>query len=243
MCPENLHIFVQNIRVMKTIRLQKKLKSLDTDEIHRAAAVGKVPSEFMKIAEAVFNGHFLISSTMGSVKVYPTCIELYWHEEQGDIKDYIVYHRNSAKENPEIFPHGILHNHVSGIDFTFEQGDKPESAIRASILIREYKIAKNGEIIEEKRPTYLYEAIYSQFSVFDGGFSIIWEDDANARNTISDADCTPRYNVANYIRDNGNIVKEPYITGETSGSKTANGKYVQDERRWRFTLNDHDTRF
>ena len=204
MCPENLHIFVQNIRVMKTSRLQKKLKSLDTDEIHRAAAVGKVPSEFMKIAEAVFNGHFLISSTMGSVKVYPTCIELYWHEEQGD---------------------------------------NPESAIRASILIREYKIAKNGEIIEEKRPTYLYEAIYSQFSVFDGGFSIIWEDDANARNTISDADCTPRYNVANYIRDNGNIVKEPYITGETSGSKTANGKYVQDERRWRFTLNDHDTRF
>lgn len=68
------------------------------------------------------------------------------------MKNYIVYHRNSTKENPEIFPHGILHNHVSGIDFTFEQGDKPASAIRASVLIREYKVAKNGEVINESRP-------------------------------------------------------------------------------------------
>lgn len=145
MCPENLHIFVQNIRVMKTSRLQKKLKSLDTDEIHRAAAVGKVPSEFMKIAEAVFNGHFLISSTMGSVKVYPTCIELYWHEEQGDIKDYIVYHRNSAKENPEIFPHGILYTMSRALILHSSKAINPNQQSEHRYLSVNTRLQKMGE--------------------------------------------------------------------------------------------------
>lgn len=229
---------------MKTGRLQEKLKNLDLAEIRRSVAVGEVPTEFTKIAELVFNGHFLVSSTTESVRVYPTCIEFYWHEEHGSIKDHIVYHRNSEKSKPAIFPHGILHNHVSGIDLTFEQGDNPESAIRASMLIREYKVVKNGKIISsEKRPTYLYEALYGQFSVFDGGFSVKWEEDEDAHNTVSDANCTPRCNVARYIEnDEGEIVKE--LAGESSGSRTVNGKYVQDERQWRFILlDDHDTRF
>lgn len=229
---------------MKTSRLQEKLKNIDLEEIHRSAAAGIVPSEFMKIAELVFNGRFLVSTTTDYVKIYPTCIEIYWHEEQGAIKDPIVYHRNSEKENPEIFVHGVLHNHVSGIDLTFELGANPESAIRASALIREYKVEKNGELIsDEKRPTYLYEALYGQFSVFDGGFNIKWEEDENADNTIFAANCTPRHNAARYIENgNGEIVKEP--AEKTAGNNTANGKYVQDERRWRFTLeNDHDTRF
>ena len=229
---------------MKTSRLQEKLKNLSLDKIRRSVAAGKVPSEFTEIAKLVFSGHFLVSSATESVKVYPTCIEFYWHEEQGGIKDYIVYHRNSGKSKPAIFPHGILHNHVSGIDLTFEQGDNPESAIRASMLIREYKVVKNGKIIsDEKRSTYLYEALYGQFSVFDGGFSVKWEEDENVHNTVSDANCTPRYNVARYMENNkGEIVKE--LAGESSDSRTANGKYVQDERQWRFILlDDHDTRF
>lgn len=228
---------------MKMSRLQEKLKNLDLNEIHCSAAAGKVPSEFIKIAELVLNGHFLVSSTMGCIKIYPTCVEIYWHEEQGDINDHIVYHRNSAESKPQIFSHGVLHNHISGIDLTFEQGDNPESAIRASMLIREYKkLTKSGEIISEKRPTYLYEDLYGQFSVFNGGFNVKWEEDENAHNTISDADCTPRYNVAQYKENNkGENVKE--LAEETADSKTANGRYVQDERRWRFTLNDHDTRF
>ena len=227
---------------MKTSRLQEKLKNLHLDEIRRDERADKVPSEFKEIAKLVFNGHFLVSSTTESVKVFPTSIEFYWHEEQGSIKDYIVYHRNSEKSKLAIFPHGVLHNHVSGIDLTFEQGDDPGSAIRASMLIREYKVVKNGEIIRyEKRPTYLYEVLYSQFSVFDGGFSVKWEEDENARNTISEAVCAPRYNVARYKKnDKGKIEKEP--AKKNAGSKTANGKYVQDERCWQFTLNDHDTR-
>ena len=206
---------------MKTSRLQEKLKNLDLEEIRRSAAAGEVPSEFREIAELVFNGHFLVSSATECVKVYPTCIEMYWHEEQGEIQDNIVYHRNgcsSINPKPAIFTLGVLHNHVSGIDLTFEQGDDPESAIRASMLIREYKVVKNGKIICEKRPTYLYTALYGQFSVFDGGFSVKWEEDENVGRTIA---CTPRHNVT---------------------LKNEQGAPVPDERPWRFTLDEHDTR-
>ena len=216
---------------MKMNGLQEKLKNLDVGEIRRSVLAGEVPSEFRKIAEAVFNGHFLVSSAAGSVKIYPACIELYWHEEQGDIKDHIVYHRNK-KENPPIFRHGILHNHVSGIDLTFEQGDRPESAIRASVLIREYMVVENGKTIRCEKPTYLYDYLYGRFPVFDGGFGIVWEDDEESDKIY---DCSPRHNVAKYKDDNGKKIKEPY-KGEISGRKTADGKYVQDERRWQFKL-------
>ena len=39
-----------------------------------------------------------------------------------------------------LFPLGILHNHVSGIDMTFEKGDNPQDAIRMSALIREFRM-------------------------------------------------------------------------------------------------------
>lgn len=243
---------------MKKNRLQTVLDELDIEEIRRSVAEGKVPSEFIKIAETILNGHFYVSHGNDNVKVYPTCVELYWHEENGNIKDYIVYHRNSAKKKPAIFETGILHNHVSGIDLTFELGGNPESAIRASALIREFMVkGKNGEWVEitkikngkeiksniENRSTYIYEYLFGQFSIFDGGFSVEWKDDENASNTVSNADCTPRYNVAEYdIKDDGNIKKKPY-KDNTSSHKTANGKYVQDERLWRFAVSGHDTRF
>lgn len=99
-------------KIKEISRLQIVLTELNLVEIRRSEAENKVPSEFIKIAEAILNGHFLVTNGYGKdVKVYPTCVELYWHEEQGDIKDYIVYHRNSKKTKPVIFTHGILHNH------------------------------------------------------------------------------------------------------------------------------------
>lgn len=214
---------------MKMNGLQEKLKNLNVGEIRRSALAGEVPQEFRKIAEAVFNGHFLVSSAAGSVKIYPTCIELYWHEERDDIdiKDYMVYHRNK-KAKPEVFPLGVLHNHVSGIDITFEQGDNPESAVRASVLVREYRVVENGTtVIEETRPTRLYDYLYGRFPVFDGGFGIVWEDDEDAGGIIDD--CRPRHNVAKYKGKEREEIKAGSIT-------TANGKHVQDERRWQFRL-------
>ncbi len=132
------------------------------------------PPEFERIAKVVLAGHFLVSYKHGQTIVRPKCVEFYYHEEfEGGIKDPIVYHRNP--KNPDktksIFPLGILHNHISGIDLTFEHGYNPQNAIRASMLIREFEI--NGR--QDNRSTQLYEALYSQTSIFNG-FSIKWID-------------------------------------------------------------------
>ena len=106
------------------------------------------------------------------------------------IKDYIVYHRdsNDGKNKKDIFPLGVLHNHVSGIDLTFEREGNDHEPIRFSALIREFWVnMENKKDKEDKyemkgidgssenkpdnKPTHLYDALYSQFSVFDG-FSV-----------------------------------------------------------------------
>lgn len=82
-----------------------------------------IPCEFIKIAKNVLSGYFEVSNKGNLIKVCPTSIEFYYHEEfEGGIKDPIVYYRNSEKSIKNIFPLGVLHNHVSGIDITFEKG-------------------------------------------------------------------------------------------------------------------------
>ncbi|MDO4160413.1 MAG: hypothetical protein Q4D41_08155 [Prevotellaceae bacterium] len=128
------------------------------------------PFEFEQVAKVVLAGHIIVACGNEQVVIHPTCVEFYYHEEfDRGIKDLIVYHRNPKdnKKKKEIFNLGILHNHVSGIDITFEGGTCPDNAVRASLLIREFEI--NGEL--EKRPTRIYEALFSQFSIFDG-FSV-----------------------------------------------------------------------
>lgn len=104
-----------------------------------------IPSEFKEIAQIALAGHFLVSAGTQQITVQPICVEFYYHEEtEGGIKDPIVYHRNPKNGSPKsIFKLGILHNHVSGIDITFEKGTHPEDAIRASLLIREFSVDGN----------------------------------------------------------------------------------------------------
>ncbi len=85
-------------------------------------------------------------------------MEFYCHEEaKHGIKDYIVYHRNTKDSPKPTFGLGTLNHHVSGVDITFEKGDEPDTAIRASMLIREFEVeGKNDD-----RSTMLYEALYS----------------------------------------------------------------------------------
>lgn len=53
------------------------------------------PEEFREVAQAILSGHFLVQQKNKSVRVYPTCIEFYYHEEfDGGVFDPIVYHRN-----------------------------------------------------------------------------------------------------------------------------------------------------
>lgn len=180
----------------------------------------EAPEVFKTIAQAFLNGWFTITSTDKTVKVQPTCVEIYYHEEgQNGVKDHIVYHRNTKRRKDiPLFPFGTLHNHVSGIDITFENAHHGKT--RASALIREFNIV-NGQNIEkwgmdtpEKRSTYIYAALFSQFNIFDG-FSIKWED--SGRSTPIGIP-TPRKNVMQYDSDGKKIAK------------------VKDTRRWQFKL-------
>lgn len=187
------------------------------------------PPEFERIAKVVLAGHFLVSYKHGQTIVRPKCVEFYYHEEfEGGIKDPIVYHRNS--KNPDktksIFPLGILHNHISGIDLTFEHGDNPQNAIRASMLIREFEI--NGR--QDNRSTQLYEALYSQTSIFNG-FSIRWIDGEKE----AEVEANYRKNVAEYDAKGSKKLSTLNPTALT----TSNKKYVQDQRQWQFRIKPH----
>lgn len=148
------------------------------------------PKEFEQKAQVALSGYFLVQGTGREIIVRPTYIEFYYHEEwDNGIKDFIVYHRNSKTSLPSTFPLGVLHNHVSGIDITFERGNDAKNAVRASMLIREYEIdGKN-----EERSTLLYEALYQQASIFDG-ISVKWVDGEQPVDVTS----YPRKNVALY---------------------------------------------
>ncbi len=216
----------------------------------------KIVEAFRNIAQQILSGYFLIQKNHSDscVKVHPTCVEIYYHEESdGDdkIKDYVVYHRNNddGKMDKSLFPLGILHNHVSGIDMTFEKGDNPQNAIRMSALIREFRI-DDGKKVEDNycmdylelkrnrrgnivtKPTYLYDALYSQFSIFDG-FSIQWVDGENPVELEEGSEV--RVNVSEYEKKEKNKV-EKISASKGEGCATANKMYKQCLRKWNFKV-------
>ena len=71
--------------------------------------------------------------------IYIKTVEFYYHEEEGDIKDLIMYHRNNNFVQGEIpyFAQLTFNSHDTGVDITFENEGKK---IRASVLIRAYEV-------------------------------------------------------------------------------------------------------
>lgn len=217
--------------------------SLDINGLNKE----ELSQKFKSLAQTILSGYFKICKNESVVKILPTCVEIYCHaESNNDIKDYIVYHRNANSKERSIFPKGVLHNHISGIDITFEEGNDPAHAIRLSALIREFKIDDSGKKEDNYRmdqferrnwvkgdiikyPTSIYDAIYSQFSVFDGGFNVAWED-GNLID-INDIEENYRINVAEYIFENDRIVKKK--CDGSNCEKTTSG-YCQDTRKWQF---------
>ena len=144
-----------------------------------------MPDSFKRIAESVLSGCFVVSSEgKDDVRIYPTVVEFYYHEEgDGGIKDPIVYHRNTLSSEKNVIPIGIFHNHVSGVDITFERNIG--RIVRASVLIRAFSIegglnkasmdAFSIPLTNNEHSTHIYAALFSQFSMFDG-FTIKWED-------------------------------------------------------------------
>lgn len=215
--------------------LQQALKHFTLNEETRKNILNgsiSAPKEFEQIAQIALAGYFLVKTPDKDVIIWPTCVEFYYHEEwEGGIKDYIVYHRNSKDTSKAVFPLGVLHNHVSGIDITFEQETDAKQTTRASILIREFEMEGRNE----DRSTLLYEALYQQSSIFDG-ISIKWVDGEK----MVEVSSFPRKNVALYDETGNKIT----ISENAEQTRTENKKYIQDPRCWQFKrkiVSDADT--
>lgn len=233
--------------VLKDFSLENNEQRRNLSKNDQLTALVEPPAEFQNVAKAIMNGHFFIqnNSTSEYFEVHPTCVEIYYHEEQDNgVKDPIVYHRNrktksSGESNQPVFPLGVLHNHVSGIDITFEsEADSCNKyvtdIVRASALIREFmvkdkdgniiKAVKNGKEVDvEDRSTYLYQTLFGQFSIFDG-FTIKWVDGEKDFDDIK-LRCNPRKNVMEYgkpLNDESDYHKED----------------KQCKRAWQFTITD-----
>ena len=147
-----------------------------------------VASCFYHCAEQILcNGYFLVNDEyiidLGS-------IELYYHEENGPIKDLKMYHRNgqipsnyekrftkyssrlpiyyrNIADNNRTFPYfqiGSFNLHQSGVDVTFENGEENKQ-YRASFLIRSYRMIKkdeigNNDIVYDPCSSHLYDDMY-----------------------------------------------------------------------------------
>lgn len=189
----------------------------DTAKEQGRLSISFLSQLFSKIAQhLIYCGHFEVSSNGKPVRcVYLDTVEFYYHEEgDGEIKDYIVYHRNKDKTPDvylEAFPLGSLNTHISGVDITFED-QSAEPKYRASVLIRAFHIEECGDAKGlhqypeiEKRSTYLYEHLFMEIPITDG-IQIKWIVDTNHADSVPNKGY--RVNVHKYdIGENGLPVK------------------------------------
>lgn len=244
--------------VLSNFNLKECKERQNLDKSNQFTALENPPEEFQNVAKAILSGHFHVQNNSNKaehVEVYPTCVEIYYHEEQANgVKDPIVYHRNRKKTEgfeikPPVFPLGVLHNHVSGIDITFEQEANADNEIvsgivRASALIREFKVKdKDGKWVEftkiknnkekkydiEDRSTYIYEYLFGQFSIFDG-FTITWEGDFEEKDLDNiELICKSRKNVMVYREPNKDSDPKEY-------DYQKNG--IECKRAWQFFIDN-----
>jgi hypothetical protein len=213
--------------------LKETINSFVSDKKHEAGMTLEQLNEWFKtIAQVILSGHFEVQSNNDKecVKVYPTTVEMYFHEEREGkyIKDFIVYHRNGkikddnklrrVEDGKDIkyYPLGVLNTHPSGIDITFESEKR---RFRASALIRAFNV-ENGktskvtgvqyvnqkEVDIDGRSTYIYDALFSQFSILDG-FSVRWVDCESEKKLKTISNPVKRKNVYEYD-DDGNKLSE-----------------------------------
>ncbi|MBO7496202.1 MAG: hypothetical protein J6T98_06580 [Salinivirgaceae bacterium] len=206
---------------------------------------------FRPCAEQILcNGYFLVN---GEYIIDLGAIELYYHEEEGEIKDYIMYHIND-RTNSKIkqfegglpyFEFGSFNFHLSGIDITFEN---PKEKYRASFLIRSYRVLKteNGLYPDDAKtkydthPTHIFD---DMFYVGVLGTEIVWIP-TDKKNCALDTEPLTRINVAVCeepdVKSEAKIMEEDYLKDPNKYIKVkVNEKYYkQDMRPWRFQLKD-----
>jgi hypothetical protein len=197
----------------------------------------------------LLNGYFLINE---KYIIDLGAIELYYHEEEGNIKDHIMYHTNEHTSKSRVFdleggfPYfkfGSLNLHQSGVDVTFEN---PQKRYRASFLIRAYRVLKKEEDLNNCQElydgcsTHLFDDMFYDGVLSGDSSKIKWIKCNKIGNVIK----CPRKNVAEYyIDDHKKIVKvianindKEYQTNKDRYLKV-NGKYFkQDMRAWQFKI-------
>ena len=104
---------------------------------HGLESEDKAVETFKRLAKPfLYGGYFLVGD---EYEIYLKTVEFYYHEENGSIKDPIVYHRNGRFGDRVVpyFKPMTIHSHWSGFDVTFENAIK---GYRASVLLREYYV-------------------------------------------------------------------------------------------------------
>lgn len=167
---------MENITLYQTLYAFNGAEGKDLTE-----KIKYLDEEFRKIAEIILcKGYF----KFGEKKVYIRDVEFYYHEENSEVKDPIMYHVNekapkNKKEKEKdrykekkYFEIGTFNFHISGVDLTFENKEKQ---YRASALIRGF-CEDEAEGKYDGRSTYFYD--YFDFvSPFGSNKSVKWVDD------------------------------------------------------------------
>lgn len=137
------------------------------------ARLDNLTEQFGIIAEIILCKGYLC---FGAKHVYIRDVEFYYHEEDGGMKDPIMYHVNEKAPNDkrDYYKIGTFNFHVSGIDITFENENEK---FRASALIRGFSVDDPNSKNYENRPTYLYELFNNSITPFENCTCIKWEEE------------------------------------------------------------------
>jgi len=238
----------KNPLISKLIEFQRNY-DIRLNEIERE---NKLAELFMDLAKyLLYGGYFHCSERYD---LYITSVEFYYHEENGEIKDPIMYHRNKKKwiknkkkgQKDEIveykkdfFDVGTLNPHISGVDISFEN-DGLEIKYRASALIRAFVVKGKGvkEPIEDGRSTYVYDYLFDGLSVDKSNNQLEWKPIKEPEIPLEPLPIVNRKNVYKYVSEeeariyNIDVEKMKYYDSEYY--KTDN----PCDRMWRYSRFD-----
>ena len=220
-------------------RSQFKAKSILSEEV-----IGKC---FVPCAKEILCGGYLLVNNQFKIDI--RSIELYYHEEDGEILDPIMYHTNlklnesSLSKRMKEFPYfefGSLNLHTSGIDVTFEN---PREHYRASFLIREYRILSSDQDLSDKKvpfdthSTHLFDDMLYLGVPADKPLDLKWCKDESYKDC--DIDELSRINVAQYKLNNGKYEKYEISQKEAEelgdkAFKYSRKWYMKCQRKWQF---------
>lgn len=212
---------------------------------------------FYPLAEQILcKGYFLIN---GRYIIDLGAIELYYHEENGTIKDHIMYHTNEhlPKNYKEVikyeggypyFKLGSFNLHTSGVDVTFENQNEK---YRASFLIRSYRVLKKENEEDVKGLEMPFDACSTH--IFDDMFysGILLNSNSNTiewikKEKVGGIEPCPRRNVAMYRKENDKfekVSKKDYDDNKEGIKnqvprpqffKYGKTEYLKDLRPWQF---------